>query len=90
MNCSLDAIHTTTNWIKSILKIVPKLVITKVIRLNHNLVINLIPLKLWQLKTEFEIGLINFKILFLNAEKVSQFLIFKSNSFHSMIVDDKK
>ena len=30
MNCSLDVIPTTANWIKSILKIMPKLVLTKV------------------------------------------------------------
>ena len=30
MNCILDLNLTTTNWIKSILKIVPKLVLTKV------------------------------------------------------------
>ena len=60
------------------------------LRPNLNLVINLIPLGLWQLKTEFEDGLINFKILFLKAEKVLEFLIFKSKLFHSMTVDGKK
>ena len=39
---------------------------------------------------QFEDGLINFKILFLKAEKVSEFLIFKSKLFHSMTVDGKK
>ena len=29
MNSSLEVIPTTANWIKSILKIVPKLVLTK-------------------------------------------------------------
>ena len=29
MNCSLDVISTTANWIKSILKIVSKIVLTK-------------------------------------------------------------
>ena len=37
---------------------------------------------------EFEDGLINFKILFLKAEKAAEFLIFKS--MHSMTVDGKK
>ena len=60
------------------------------LRPNLNLVINLIPLGLWQLKIEFEDGLINFKILFLKAEKVLEFLIFKSKLFHSMTVDWKK
>ena len=42
------------------------------------------------MKMEFEDGLINFKILFLKAEKASEFLIFKSKLFHSMTVDGKK
>ena len=39
---------------------------------------------------EFENGLISFKILFLKAEKVSEFLIFKTKLFHSMTFDGKK
>ena len=39
---------------------------------------------------EFEDGLINFKILLLKAEKVSEFLIFKPKLFHSMTVYGKK
>ena len=39
---------------------------------------------------QFEHGLINFKILLLKAEKVSEFLIFKSKLFHSMTVGGKK
>ena len=90
MNKSLDIIPTTANSIKSILKIVPKLVLTEGLRPKLNLVINLIRLRQRQLKTEFENGLINFKILFLKAEKVSEFLNFKSKLFHSMTVDGKK
>ena len=47
-------------------------------------------LGLWQLKIEFEDGLINVKILFLKAEKVLEYLIFKSKLFHSITVDGKK
>ena len=90
MNCSLDVITTATNWIKNILKIVPKLVLAKVTKAHPYLVINLIPLRLWQMKIEFEDGLINFKLLFLKLEKVSEFLIFMSNLFHSMAVDEKQ
>ena len=91
MNCSLDFILTTTNWIKSTLKIVSNFLRTKVpIRSNLNLLINMIPFGLWQLKTEFEDSLINFKILLLKAEKFSDFLIFKSNLFNSMTVNVKK
>ena len=39
---------------------------------------------------QFEDGLINFKTLFFKAEKVSEFLTFKSKLFHSMTVDEKK
>ena len=42
------------------------------------------------IEMEFEDVLLNFKILFLKAEKVSEFLIFKSNLFHLMTVDGKK
>ena len=42
------------------------------------------------IEVEFEDVLLNFKILFLKAEKVSEFLIFKSNLFHLMTVDGKK
>ena len=35
-------------------------------------------------------GLINFKILLLKAEKVLEFLVFKSKLFHSMTVEGKK
>ena len=56
---------------------------------NLNLVITLIPLGLRQFKKEFENDIINFKMLFLKAEKVSEFLIFKSKLFHSMAVDGK-
>ena len=90
MNKSLDIIPTTANWIKSILKIVPKLVLTEGLKPKLNQVINLIRLRQRELKTEFENGLINFKILFLKAEKVSEFLNFKSKLFHSMTVDGKK
>ena len=91
MNCSVDFILTTTNWIKSTLKIVSNFLRTKVpIRSNLNLLINMIPFGLWQLKTEFEDSLINFKILLLKAEKFSDFLIFKSNLFNSMTVNVKK
>ena len=60
------------------------------LRPNLNLVINLIPLGLWQLKIKFEDGLMNFKIFLLKAEKFSEFHIFKSKFFHLMTVIGKK
>ena len=42
------------------------------------------------MEIEFEDGLINFKILFLKAEEVSEFLIFMPKLFHSMILDGEK
>ena len=50
----------------------------------------MISLGLWELKIEFEDGIINFKILFLKAGKVLERLIFKSKLFHSMTVNGKK
>ena len=58
------------------------------LRPSLNLLINLIPLGLWHLKTEFEDGLKNFKILFLKEEKILEFLIFKL--LYSMTIDGKK
>ena len=84
INSSLDFDATPANWIKSILKFVlssRRWLIPKV-----SIIINLIPLRLWQSKVEFEDGLINFKILSLKAEKISEF-IFKSKLFHSITVD---
>ena len=46
MDRSLDAIPATANWIKSILKIVPKNVPMEAAQSKLNLVINLIPLGL--------------------------------------------
>ena len=58
--------------------------------MNISLVINFIPLGLWQLKMEFEDSLINCKRLFLKAEKFSEFFIFKSHLFNSMTGNVKK
>ena len=60
------------------------------LRPNFNLVISLILLGLWQLKIKFEDSLMNFQILFLKPQRVSEFLIFKSDLFHSMKVNTKK
>ena len=90
MNCSLDVISTTANWIKGILELFRNLCSRMWLKPNPNLVINLISLRPWQLKIEYEDGLINCKILFLNAEKVSESLIFKSKLFHSVTFDRKK
>ena len=39
---------------------------------------------------ELEHGLINFKVLFSKAQKLSDYLIFKSKLFYSITVDEKK
>ena len=89
MNLSLDVITTTTTFVKSIQKIVPKFVITELSKAEPRSG-NLIPLRLWHLKVEFEDDLINFKRLLLKSEKSSEFFIFNSNIFHLMTVDEKK
>ena len=89
MNPSLDVITTTATCVKSIQKIVPKFVITELSKAERRSG-NLILLRLWHLKVEFEDGLINFKRLLLKAEKRSEFLIFNFNIFHLMTVDEKK
>ena len=60
------------------------------LKLSLNLVSNLTPLGLWQLKTLFPEGRINFKRLFLKTFKLSELRIFRSNLFHSMTVEGKK
>ena len=57
---------------------------------SRSLVINLIPLGLWQLKRLLADGLINFRILFLKILKLLEFLMLWSSLFHSIIVDGKK
>ena len=84
INSSFDFNPTPANWIKSILKFV--LSSQRWLMPKVSTIISLIPLRLWLSKVEFEDGLINFKILFIKAEKISEF-IFNSNLFHSMTVD---
>ena len=55
-----------------------------------DLVSNLTPLRLWQLKTLLPEGRINFKRLFLKIFKLSELRIFRSNLFDSMIAEGKK
>ena len=49
-----------------------------------------IPLGLWQLHVLLADGLMNDRILFLKVAILSEFLIFQSNLFHSIIVEGKK
>ena len=53
-------------------------------------VISSIPLRLWQLYTDLAVGLINWRIFFLNVRKRSELGRLGSNLFHSEIVDGKK
>ena len=52
-------------------------------------VISLIPLGLWQLYTELAVGLIKWRIFFLNVRRLSELRRLGSNSFHSAIADGK-
>ena len=55
-----------------------------------NLVINLTLHGLWQLKTLFPEGCINFRRIFLKTFKLSELRIFRSNLFHSITKEGKK
>ena len=90
MNCSLVSSPQLQIGLRVSWKLWRNLRSQRWLRPNLNLIIYLILLGLWQLKIEFEDGLINFKILFLKAEKVLEYLIFKSKLFHSITVDGKK
>ena len=52
-----------TKWIQSILKIMSEFKLKKLLRPRRRLVRHLIPLQFWQLKTLFEDGLENSKLL---------------------------
>ena len=82
--------HKSVSRLRVSWKLCRNLCSRSLLRSKLNPVINLIPLGLWQLKLEFVDGLMNFKMLFSKAEKVTKFLIFNSKLFHSMSVDEKK
>ena len=78
------------NGFKESWKLCLNLCSRKWLKPSRSLVINLIPLGLWQLKTLLADGLINFRILFLKILKLLESLILWSSLFHSIIVDRKK
>ena len=55
-----------------------------------NLVNNLTPLGLWQLKTVLPEGRMKFKSVFLKIFKLSELRIFRSSLFHSITAEGKK
>ena len=61
----------------------------KWLRLRRSLVRYLIPLQLWQLKTLFRDGLINFNKFFLKTLRLAALRRLGSNLFHSITVDGK-
>ena len=78
------------NRFKGSWKLCLNLCSSKWLKPSHSLVINLIPLGLWQLKRLLADGLINFRILFLKILKLLAFLMLRSSLFHSIIVDVKE
>ena len=62
----------------------------RLLKLSLNLISNLPPVGVWQLKTLFPEGRMNFKRLFLKIFKLSELRIFRSNLFHSMTAEGKK
>ena len=90
--CAVDSISKPQlqNGFKESWKLCLNLCSRKWLKPSRSLVINLIPLGLWQLKTLLADGLINFRILFLKILKLLESLILWSSLFHSIIVDRKK
>ena len=90
--CEVDSISKPQlqNGFKESWKLCLNLCSRKWLKPSRSLVINLIPLGLWQLKTLLADGLINFRILFLKILKLLESLILWSSLFHSIIVDRKK
>ena len=89
---AVDSISKTQlqNGFKESWKLYLNLSLRKWLEPSRSLVINLIPLELWQLKRLLADGLINFRILFLKILKLLEFLMLWSSLFHSAIVDRKK
>ena len=90
--CAVDSISKPQlqNGFKESWKLCLNLCSRKWLKPSRSLVINLIPLGLWQLKRLLADGLINFRILFLKILKLLEFLMLWSSSFHSILVDEKK
>ena len=90
--CAVDSISKPQlqNGFKESWKLCLNLCSRKWLKPSRSLVINLIPLGLWQLKRLLADGLINFRILFLKILKLLEFLMLWSSLFHSIIVDGKK
>ena len=82
--------HNYRMGFKSLWKLCLSLCSHKWLKPSRSLVINLIPLRLWQLKSLLADGLINFRTPFLNILKLLEFLMLWSNLFHSVTADGKK
>ena len=89
--CAVDSVSKPQlqNRFKEFGKLCLNLCSRKWLKPSHSLVINLIPLGLWQLKRLLADGLINFRIFFLKILKLPEFLMLWSSLFHSIIVDGK-
>ena len=85
--CAVDSISKPQlqNGFKESWKLCLNLCSRKWLKPSRSLVINLIPLGLWQLKRLLADGLINFRILFLKTLKLLEFLTLWSSLFHSII-----
>ena len=90
--CLADSISKPQlqNVFKESWKLCLNLCSRKWLKPSCSLVINLIPLGLWQLKRLLADGLINFRILVRKIMRLLGFLILWSSLFHSIIVDGKK
>ena len=90
--CAVDSISKPQlqNSFKESWKVCLNLCSRKWLKSSRSLVINLIPLGLWQLKKLLVDGLINFRILFLKKLRLLEFLMLWSSLLHSIIADGKK
>ena len=82
--CAVDSISKPQlqNGFKESWKLCLNLCSRKWLKPSRSLVINLIPLGLWQLKRLLADGLINFSTLFLEILKLLEFLMLSSSLFH--------
>ena len=90
MSWRFNIITTATDRLSESWKLCLNLCSQRWLKPNLNLVNNLTPLGLWQLKTVLTEGRKMFKSVFLKIFKLSELRIFRSSLFHSITAEEKK
>ena len=87
MGSSFNFFSATAKWIEYILKTVFEFGPRRLLSPRLSLVKSITPSVLWKPKMLFAFGLIHFKSFNLKMLNISEFWMFESNLFHSIMVD---